>query len=395
MQIVWTTSLSAVADPSPLKLQMKCSTVHPVGMEKQNLSLHPLSCVSNSHYGEFMTLIVYICCAATLHAFRKAPRRISSLMNIAMDRVDTMERSSLEVTNRLFSSTSAAAAAAARAAAARTGSGTSDGGSMLLGPSSPPAKGEGGFSVVEHSECQAFSSAAGPAAAAGPVIRAPGLLASEFGTSRRGSRGLVEAAPSDASSDSLMESGSSFSASAFATIPEDTCGVDAAIPDRRSIPLRPSSSKNLLHRSTLGRAASASPVPISPIGGSGASDGDAVPASHAKGTDGPEQSGTEICGGGCPGESRKGSLDADRVTMSRLQLLMDEELLGGAAAGIDLAVPLPVPVIGVQPRQQRDYAASGDLLGAEQRGEVGVPQAPSSCWHEVVCKMTRHPTDGR
>ena len=118
-------------------------------------------------------------------------------MNIAMDRVDTMEKSSLEVTNRTLSS----------------------------------------FSMVKHGEGQALSSAAGPATAAGPAIRVPGLLASEFGTSRRGSRGLVEAAPSDASSDSLMESGSSFSASAFATIPEDTCGVDAAIPDRRSIPL--------------------------------------------------------------------------------------------------------------------------------------------------------------
>ena len=50
---------------------MKCSTVHPVGMEKQNLSLHPLSCVSNSHYGEFMTLIVYILFCSNAARFPK------------------------------------------------------------------------------------------------------------------------------------------------------------------------------------------------------------------------------------------------------------------------------------------------------------------------------------
>ena len=369
--------------------------------------------------------------AATMHAFRKMPSRMSSLMNIALGRVDSLEKldhqergSREDSSTRREDSSTRRFSGAASGSDDRRSSGSSnrqDGRALYggaLGPS--PTKHmfkSGSFDssnkcpislpVMAHSEM----SAAGPSltvnrGAQSPASE-PGLPLHKDMAVARAMVASGGAALATANSSEATSLDCNLFSAAFASIPEDA-GLTAA--DQRPIPARPT----LLHRTTTAgtAAAATSSIPISSksLGGKGAPGEDAFPAFNSEGADPvPIKAGVPLCSKEAaahgdfgratppPGPGRRLSLDADRVTMSRLQLLMDEEL--GNAAGADgvPAAPSPAPVIVMQQSRQLDPAdvVGGPLLGAERGGEVGAPQAPSSFWHEVVCKLARHPADGR
>ena len=366
--------------------------------------------------------------AATMHAFRKMPSRMSSLMNIALGRVDSLEKldhqergSREDSSTRREDSSTRRFSGAASGSDDRRSSGSSnrqDGRALYggaLGPS--PTKHmfkSGSFDssnkcpislpVMAHSEM----SAAGPSltvnrGAQSPASE-PGLPLHKDMAVARAMVASGGAALATANSSEATSLDCNLFSAAFASIPEDA-GLTAA--DQRPIPARPT----LLHRTTTAgtAAAATSSIPISSksLGGKGAPGEDAFPAFSSEGAAPvPIKAGAPPCseaagaahgglGRAAPGSGRRSSLDADRVTMSRLQLLMDEELGNAAGANGVPAAPSPAPVIVMQQSQRDPADVGGPSLGAEQSSVAGVPQAPASFWHEVVCKLARHPADGR